>query len=305
MTRIIFTVFLITTISCGNRDSESEIIKPKWTTGDYRFFNEQGSIFIRTDSDTIINTEYEKKLKVTVVEKVGQDYIVEIALQPLGNLSMTTTVDSLRDLSSRMNNVFEITKDLTKFNIPYKVRVSENGKLIDIVNFDNHFEKYIDTFLNIRDSIEISDKEREDFKLITRNKGTIADQLRAAIEKEASELLAIYNIKNPVNGDIVEETTMPNPKTGEILPTTLTYHSKSFSGDIQEIELNIKLEKSLNDILADSTATKEKFNYDDMINLTTYILNHRTGWLESYKSTVDYTSDKFEIKMRTFVKVSE
>ncbi|WKZ61036.1 MAG: hypothetical protein QY309_06020 [Cyclobacteriaceae bacterium] len=305
MTRIILTVFLIATISCGNRDSESETIKPKWTTGDYRFFNEQGSIFVRTDSDTIINTEYEKKLKVTVVEKVGQDYIVEIALQPLGDLSITTTVDSLRDLSSRMNNVFEITKDLVKFNIPYKVKISENGKLIDIIDFDNHFEKYMDTFLSTRDSIKISDKESEDFKRITRNNGIIADQLQAAIVKEASELLAIYNIKNPVNGDIVEETTMPNPKTGEIFPTTLTYHSKSFSGDIQEIELNIKFEKSLNDILADSTATMEKFNYDDMINLTTYILNHKTGWLESSKSTVDYKSDKFEMKMRTFVKVSE
>jgi hypothetical protein len=46
------------------------------------------------DSDTIVNTEYEKKLKLTVIEKVGRDYIVEIALQPLSDLSMTTTVDS-------------------------------------------------------------------------------------------------------------------------------------------------------------------------------------------------------------------
>lgn len=305
MTRTILTVFLIATIGCGSRDSESEIIKPKWAPGDYRFFSEKGSIFVRTDSDTIVNTEYEKKLKVTIVEKVGQDYIVEIALQPLGDLSMTTTVDSLRDLSSRMNNAFEIIKDLTKFNIPYKVKVSENGEVIDIVDFNDYLAKYMDTFLGVRDSIEISDEEREDLKLITQNKGTISDRLQTAIAKEASELLAIYNTKNPVNGDIVEETTMPSPKTGEPLPTTLTYHSKSFTGDIQEIELNIKIEESLNDILADSTSSKEKFKYNDMINLTTYFLNQKTGWLESSKSTVDYKSDKFEMKMRTDVKVSE
>lgn len=305
MTRFILTVILIATISCSNRDSVSEIIKPKWTTGDYRFFNEKGSIFVRMDSDTIINTEYEKKLKLTVIEKVGQGYIVEIALQPLSDLSMTTTVDSLRDLSRRMNNAFEIVKDLTKFNIPYKVKVSENGEVIDIVDFDNYLAKYMDTFLGIRDSITINDEEKEDLKRITQNKGTIADQLQKAIAKEASELLAIYNIKNPVNGDIVEETTMPSPKTGEPLPTTLTYHSKSFTGDIQEIELSIKIEDSLNYMLADSTATKEKFKYNDMINLTTYFLNQKTGWLESSKSTVDYKSDKFEMKMRTDVKVSE
>lgn len=302
MTRIILIVFLIATISCSNRDSESEVIKPKWATGDYRFFNERGSIFVRADSDTIVNTKYEKKLKVTVVEKVGQDYIVEIALQPLNDLSMTTTVDSLRDLSSRMNNAFDIIKDLTKFNIPYKVRVSENGEVIDIVDFDNYLVKYMDTFFSIRDSIKISDEEKADLKIITQNKGTITDQLQTAIAKEASELLAIYNIKNPVNGDIVEETTMPSPKTGEPLPTTLTYRSQSFTGDIHEIELDIKIEESLNDILADSTATKEKFKYNDMINLTTYFLNQKTGWLESSKSTVDYKSDKFEMKMRIDVK---
>ncbi len=305
MTRFILTVFLITTISCNNTDSESEIIKPKWTTGDYRFFNEMGSIFVRMDSDTIVNTEYEKKLKLTVIEKVGQDYIVEISLQPLNDLSMTTTVDSLRDLSRRMNNAFEIVKDLTKFNIPYKVKVSENGEVIDIVDFDNYLAKYMDTFLGIRDSITINDEEKADLKRITQNKGTIADQLQKAIAKEASELLAIYNIKNPVNSDIVEETTMPSPKTGEPLPTTLTYHSKSFIGDIQEIELSIKIEDSLNDILADSTKIKEKFKYNDMVNLTTYFLNQETGWLESSNSTVDYKSDKFEMKMRTDVKVSQ
>lgn len=305
MTRFILTVFLIATISCNNRDSESDIIKPKWTTGDYRFFNEKGSIFVRMDSDTIVNTEYEKKLKLTVIEKVGQDYIIEIALQPLSDLSMTTTVDSLRDLSRRMNNAFEIVKDLTKFHIPYKVKVSENGEVIDIVDFDNYLAKYMDTFLGIRDSITINDEEKADLKRITQNNGTIADQLQKAIAKEASELLAIYNIKNPVNGDIVEETTMPSPKTGEPLPTTLTYHSKSFIGDIQEIELSIKIEDSLNDILADSTAIKEKFKYNDMVNLTTYFLNQKTGWLESSNSTVDYKSDKFEMKMRTDVKVSE
>jgi hypothetical protein len=305
MTRFILTVFLITTISCNNTDSESEIIKPKWTTGDYRFFNEKGSIFVRMDSDTIVNTEYEKKLKLTVIEKVGRDYIVEIALQPLSDLSMTTTVDSLRDLSRRMNNAFEIVKDLTKFNIPYKVKVSENGEVIDIVDFDSYLAKYMDKFLGIRDSITINDEEKADLKRITRNKGTIVDQLQKAIAKEASELLAIYNIKNPVNGDIVEETTMPSPKTGEPLPTTLTYHSKSFIGDIQEIELSIKIEDSLNDILADSTTIKEKFKYNDMVNLTTYFLNQKTGWLESSNSTVDYKSDKFEMKMRTYVNVSE
>jgi hypothetical protein len=305
MTRIILTVFLIATISCGNKDSESEIIKPNWTTGDYRVFNEKGSIFVRTGSDTIVNTEYEKKLKVTIVEKVGQDYIVEIALQPLGDLSMTTTVDSLKDLSRRMNNALGIIKDLTKFNIAYKVKVSQNGEVIEIVDFDNYLARYMDTFLGIRDSVKINNEEKEDLKRITQSKGTIAEQLQRAIAKEASELLAIYNIKNPVNGDIVEETTMPNPKTGEPLPTTLTYHSKSFAGDIQEIELSIKIEDSLNDILADSSATKEKLNYNDMINLTTYFLNHKTGLLESSKSTVNYKSDKFEMKMRTDVKVLE
>ena len=99
--------------------------------------------------------------------------------------------------------------------------------------------------------------------------------------------------------------TMPIPKTGEPLPTTLTYHSKSFIGDIQEIELSIKIEDSLNDILTDSTTIKEKFKYNDMVNLTTYFLNQKTGWLESSNSTVDYKSDKFEMKMRTDVKVSE
>lgn len=305
MTRIILTVFLIATISCGNRDSESKVIKPKWTTGDSRVFNEKGSIFVRTDSDTIVNTEYERKLKLTVVEKVGREYIVEIALQPLGGLSMTTTVDSLRDLSRRMNNAFEIIKDLAKFNIPYQVKVSENGEVIDIVDFDNYLAKYMDTFLGIIDSIEINDEEREDLKRITQKKGTIADQLQKAIAKEASGLLAIYNIKNPVDGDIVERTTMPSPKTGEPLPTTLTYHSKSFTGDIQEIKLSIIIEDSLSDILADSTASKERFKYNDMINVTTYFLNRKTGWLESSKSTVDYKSDKFEMKMRIDVKVSE
>jgi len=184
MKRIILTVFVIATISCGNRDSKNEIIKPKWTTGDYRFFKEKGLMFVRTGSDTIVNTEYEKKLKVTIVEKVGQDYIVEIVLQPLGDLSMTTTVDSLTDLSNRMNNALEIIKDLTKFNIPYKVKVSENGEVIGIVDFDNYLTKYMDTFINVRDTIKITDQEKADLKLITKNKGSIGDQLQSAIAKK-------------------------------------------------------------------------------------------------------------------------
>ncbi|MBX2965076.1 MAG: hypothetical protein KF845_02940 [Cyclobacteriaceae bacterium] len=304
MTKIISAIFLIVIVSCGDKDQESEILKPKWVPGDYKLFNEKGAMFFRTDSDTIVNVEYEKNLKLTVIKKMGQDYIVEIALQPLPDFVMTTTMDSLRNLLNRLNNAQGIIKDLSKFNIPYKVRVSENGEVTDIVDFDSYFAEYLDTYFGLRDTMQLGEEEKEDLKLIIQDNGTIADQLQTAIIKEASELLSVYNIKNPVNGDIVKETTIPT-KTGELLPTTLTYHSKSFTGDIQEIELNIKIEESLHNILADSTMAKEKFKYDDMINLTTYFFNHKTGWLEHSTSTVNYKSDKFEVKSWSNVKVSE
>jgi len=305
MARIILIVFLTATICCTRRNSGTEIIKPKWTTGDYRLFNQKGSIFVRTGSDTIFNTEHESSLKVTVVDKVGQDYIVEIALQPSGDLRLTTTVDTLRSLSNRINDAFKIVLDLAKIYIPYKIKVSENGEVIDIVDFDNYLTKYMETFLAARDTIEINEEEKATLKLLSDNKGTIRERLQTAIAKQSSELLAIYNIKNPANGDIIEELMAPSPKTGEPLPTTLTYHSKSFIGDIQEIELNIRIQESLNNMLADSITTKGEFEYKDMINLTTYFFNHKTGWLENSKETIDYKSEKFEIKVRNNVKVTE
>jgi hypothetical protein len=307
MTRIILIALLTLTISCGNEHTKEEIIKPKWSVGDSKVFNEKGSMFIRMDSDTIMNVAYEKNIKVIIVDKIGQDYIVEIEPQPIGDLSMTTSIDSLKDLSVRMTNALDVLKDLSKFIIPYRIKVSENGEIIDIVDFDSYFEKFMGSIVKAKDSIKITDEEKETIKLLSNNKGTIIDKLQTEIAKESSELLSIYNIQNPINGDIVEETTMPNPKTGEELPTTLTYHSKSVNGDTQEIELNIRIHESLNDILADSTQnqSKNKLNYQDMVNLTTYSFNHKTGWLEGSTSTIDFTSDTFEMKIRATVKVQE
>jgi hypothetical protein len=305
MTRILLTLGLIILLSCTDNKEKDQIIKPKWTVGDFRFFNEKGTLFVRTDSDTIVNTNYEKTLKITVLEKDDKGYIVEIALQPLDNLELKTTVDSLSQLSKKLNSALSIVKDLTKYNVPYKIRVSEYGEPIDVVDFDSYLKKYLDTFFGIRDTMNINKEDKETLKQLIQSDSPISGELQMAMGKESTELLSIYNIKDPINGDIIEETTMADPKTGEELPTTLTYHSKSVKGDIHEIELKTEFGESLNDLLTDSTKneTTNKFKYKDMVNSTIYYFNTKTGWLESSNVKVDYQSDKFEMKLRTDIKV--
>jgi hypothetical protein len=161
-------VLLAVTISCGNDYTKEEIIKPKWTIGDSKLFNQKGSIFLRMDSDTIMNVDYEKNIKITIVDKVGQDYIVEIKRQPTGDLSMTTSIDSLKDLSVRLTNALDVIKDLSKFIIPYRIKVSESGEIIDIVDFDRYFEKFLSSINEAKNSINISKEEKETMTLLSR-----------------------------------------------------------------------------------------------------------------------------------------
>ncbi|WP_181163753.1 hypothetical protein [Pontibacter mangrovi] len=284
---------------------KEEIIKPKWRTGDSKVFNEKGSLFVKTGSDTIMNAAYEKNVKVTITEKVGQDYIVKIAHQPTGDLSMSTSVDSLEDILTGLDNAKDVLKDLSKLRIPYKVKVSENGEVIDIVDFDIYLKAFLEKVKLAKGTRQVNDEEMASLQMLTQNQEAISVQLQALIAKESSELLSVYNIQNPINGDIVEAITMPNPKTGEELPATLTYHSKSTTGDVQEIELNIKIHESLNEILGDSIqeAGKDKTNYQDMVNLTTYLFDHKTGWLDSSTSKVYVKTGESEIRILTNVKV--
>jgi hypothetical protein len=304
MTRTLLTLGLIL-LNCTDNKEKYQVIKPKWTVGDFRFFNEKGTLFVTTDSDTIVNTNYEKTLKVTVLDRDNQGYILEIALQPLNNLELKTTSDSLSQLSKRLNSALSIVKDLTKYNVPYQIRVSENGEAMDIVDFDSYLKKYLNTFFGIRDTMKISKEDKETLKQLNQNNSTISGQLQIAMGKESRELLSIYSNKDPINGDIVQETTMADPKTGEELPTILTYHSKSVKGDIHEIELKIEFGESLHDLFTESTQseTTKKIKYKDMVNSTTYCFNTKTGWLESSHVKVDYQSEKFEMKLRTDLKV--
>lgn len=304
MTKELLTLVAISLISCTSNDNNDEILKPNWEVGDYRFFDEKGSYFAKVKNDTLANSTFEKIIKMTVVEK-QDDYILEIEILPAKDFSFNLSVDSL---DNQINNTLYVLKDLTKYNLPYKIRVSPLGELLEIVDFDSYYEKFIEQVFHLKDSIKINEESKQTIKILTQSDSPFKQRLEETLWKEVDEYFDIYNTTNPVDRDVTKDFNIPDSKTGEPTPITLTFHSLSVSGDIQEIELIMKFEKKLSDILAnDSLQTDAPVDFDPntLGNRTIYSYNMRTTWAESIQSSIRTNADSIEMRIIREIKISK
>lgn len=303
--KILYSLLALTLLGCQPSDNKNvaELIVPKWKIGDVRYFKETGSMFATNDTDTVINTEYNKILRLEVLDKDTAGYIVNVNRLPIKKLEINTTIESIFQITKGYNRAMELVKKLSEFKNPYKLRISLNGELMDIINPEEYITKYKNYFLNITDTLSIPDSIKS--VLINRVKGNaFANQCYNEIINETSELLDIYNIKNPINGAVVEQTNYPDPKSGEILPVTLTYKSNSIINNIQEIQLTIKLEESLMTSLEANEKSDKKIDPKEMKNLTIYHLDTTSGWLTNSTSVIEYESNEFKLKMNTNLNIT-
>jgi len=303
MTKRLLTIVLITIFGCTNNENKEDILKPKWEVGDYRLFNEKGSYFVKTKKDTITNSTFEKTIKLTVLEKNPEDYVLEVEIQPTKDFSFSSSVDSIE---IKINNTFDFLKDLTKYNIPYQIRVSNLGELTEIVNFDSYYEKFIGQVFKLKDTIKIDEQNKQTLKLLTGSNSPLKQRLEETLWKEVAEYFDIYNTKNPADNDVTKDFSIPDQMTGEPIPSSLTFHSIAINGDIQEIEVTVKFAEKLSDILETDTLNRSPKNYyDKMDNRTKYSYNMRTSWIENFKSSVIAKTDSVELRLIRDVKVSK
>lgn len=303
MTKRLLTLVFITILGCTNSENKDEILKPKWKVGDYRLFNEKGSYFVKAKNDTITNSTYEKTIKLTVLEKNPEDYVLQVEIQPAKGFSFNSSVDSIEN---KINNIADFLKDLTKYNIPYQIRVSNLGELTEIVNYDSYYEKFIGQVFKLKDTIKINEPNTRTLKQITDSNSPLKRRLEETLWNEVSEYFDIYNTKNPKDQDVTKDFKIPDQKTGESIPSTLTFHSTAISGDIQDIEATAKFEEKLSDLLqADTLNKSSKGYYDKMDMRTKYSYNMRTTWIENFKSTVIAKTDSVELRLIRDIKVSQ
>lgn len=301
MTKRLLTLVFITSLGCTNNENKDEILKPNWEVGDYRLFNEKGSYFVKTKNDTITNSTFEKTIKLTVLEKNPEDYVLEVEIQPTKDFSFNSSVDSLQN---KINSTFDFLKDLTNYNIPYQIRVSNLGELTEIVNFHSYYEKFMEQVFKLKDTIKIDEQNKQTLKLLTNNNSPLKRRLEETLWKEVAEYFDIYNTQNPADSDVTKDFSIPDQMTGEPIPSTLTFHSTAINGDIQEIEVTVKFAEKLSDILQTDTLNRSSKNYyDKMDNRTKYSYNMRTSWIENYKSSVVAKTDSVELRIIRDVKV--
>ncbi|NOT74231.1 MAG: hypothetical protein HOP08_04825 [Cyclobacteriaceae bacterium] len=302
MIRAIQFLLLITVIGCTNKESGDEIIKPKWDIGDYRLFTEKGYYFAKVNDDTIANVSYEKSIKITVFDKNQMGYILQVEILPLKELAIRSSEDSLE---TKYNSALDILKDLTKHSLPYQLRISSLGEFTEVVDFENYYVRCLNELFKVADTLKIEEKDRQTLLQITKSDSSTKERFRENLWNGIDDYFALYSKVNSINQDFSEEVSMPYPKTGEPTPATLTYHTTSVDGDIQEIELTVKLGQPLSSIQSDTLKINptKKIDLNNMRNVTKYSYNQRTSWLEKIESNVNFKTDTVDVRIVSNVRV--
>lgn len=290
--------------SCSQEDQS--VIRPSWEQGDVKYYDFQFTNLVKVNEDTIANVTAEKRLRLTVIEKSSDGYIIEVTNLATKNFKLTSYIDSIE---TKFNKSIDILQEMTKNYIPFKVKVSNDGELLNIVDFEDYYLKFMENIVGMKDTLKITDEDKKTIKRIfPSDNREFKEKLTEALAKEITDLFDIYNTQNPNTGDVKEEIVTANPKTGEPINATLTYHTNSITERTHEIEMTATYDnETLTDILTkDTVLTKDKkFTkqyLDNVVSSSKYFLDPKTNWVDSINSRVYYKVDSLEINFTTHIK---
>lgn len=299
---ILATLILLT--SCSQDDQS--VIRPSWEKGDVKYYDYQFTNLGKVNDDTIANVTVEKSLRLAVIEKTSDGYIIEVTNLAAKNFKLTSYIDSIE---TKFNNSFDILQEMTKNYIPFKVRVSNNGELLNIVDFDDYYLKFVENIVGIKDTLKITEEDKRTLQQIfPSDNREFKEKLTEALAKEITDLFDIYNTQNPSTGDVKEEIVIANPRTGDPINSTLTYHTNSITERTHEIEMTATYDnETLTDILTKDTVLSKDKKFtkqylDNLVSSTKYFLDPKTNWVDSIISKVYYKVDSVEINFTTNIK---
>lgn len=275
------------------------MIVPNWEKGDYRYVKSNMTAFTCINQDTIMNVNAGKLYKLTITDKTKDHYIVEVIHLSKTDITFKTSIDSM---NGNLNKFAGIIQNLSKFSIPYKVKVSSAGEIEEIVDWKNVLNNFISKAFEIRDSIGFKPEEQTCFKQYVDSTFSLEKDLRNALLKDISDNFELYNIPIPKDSAVTKYIRMPNSKTGQITNTKVEYRTLSIKDGIYEVEMKINMKDLLfnsHDYIEDffSKEKKKKLFEPQMDNYYIFYWNSNTSWIDSSKFVMDMHTDTIEIKM--------
>lgn len=298
-------ISLLLTLGCNSTLEQDGLIRPNWEVDDHRTFVENGSMLVVVGTDTITDANYEKRTKITVIDRTDHFYIVEIQLLPEGGLTLATSIDSLQEMLNSYSDVADQILTITQQFQPYQLKIDKEGQVIEIYEFDKYFVDLMLTIDQISDTIEIAEEDQIIIESIfKKNNQPLKEQIAAGIINEISEYFDVFDVKDIIKGIREERIDVPDPKTGRIFPAKIVYKSKSKTESIHEIHAILKFEEPI-EALIESDSIKsnnsKKFNLSDMKSLTKYYFNTKTTWVDKVISTTGYQTSDFIMKINSEV----
>lgn len=296
-------LILITFLSCKDIDKNGLIV-PNWKEGDYRYIKTTTTSFSCINQDTIINVSSGDLYKMTISDKTKKSYFVEIVNLSKPDLGFKTSIDSI-DNNSNINRFVGLIKSIPKISIPYKVKITSMGEIVEIVDWKNVSNKFMVRINEIADSIGFNPKEHSYIKQYISSNLSAEEKLRSTLLNEISGNFELYNIPIPKDSVVVKQIQVPNPKTGKTLNTKVEYRTISVKNGIYEIEMKVDFEDNSfvnsQDYVADffNIKKKKKPLKPKMNNYSIYYWNSETSWIDSSNYLMDLKTDTIEIKMKT------
>lgn len=302
MKKILIPLFTILIIGCKQTDNERFIL-PNWQQGDYRYIKTGVSMFSNVDKDTMLNLYANNEYKFSIIDVSKDFYTIEMQNISEPDFDIKFGIDSLEN---EVDKMVSLIKSFPKISIPYQVRLTKQGEIDGIVDWEQVLEKFIVRIMDIADSIGFKPEEHQYLKQHFNATIGIEENLRNVLCKDVIDILELYNTKIPALDSIVTEIIeAPNPSTGTIVEAKLHYKTLSINNGIYEIEMRMELDdgffsnsENFVEDFFNKEASKKKFK-PVFENYSIYYWNSNTSWIDSTKFYMNLIADTVMVKVRT------
>lgn len=296
-------VILFAFFSCKNNDKNGMIV-PRWEKGDFRYVKTTMTSFSRVNQDTIFSISSGNLYKMTINDKTQDSYLLEIVNLSKPDFTFKTSVDSI-NIKNNVNNFTSLMQSFPKISIPYKVKISLEGEIVEIVEWENVLNTFMIRMIEIADSIGFKPEEHSYIKQYINSNYSVEENLRNTLFKEISDNFELYNIPIPKDSIVVKEIQAPNPQTGQIIYLKVKYRTISIKNGIYEIEMKIDFGDEL--FTNSQDYVDEYFNEEKkkntikpkLDNYSIFYWNSNTSWIDSSKFFVNYQTDTIQVNMKT------
>lgn len=298
MKQLLFCILLISVLACQEQVS-NDLLRPNWSTGDWRYYKRNMSTVVISNNDTIISSTCSKTWKFTISESATKYFNILTENLDTFNIEFYSFKDSVNILEDQafyaMSGIYD------NMDIPFEIQLDKNGKFIGVVDLEELYPLVMVSGLLKIDSISLSDNEIESYYELF-SEADLLELLKFQIKlyEEISELFKIYNLENPSKTIVWVDSNFSHPGTGELLNAKISYMLESETDIHKIIRKDINVLPGIVQLFESDSTTNSNDVPSQLQSTGVYYLNKETSWVDSLYQQVNWELDGALIIFESF-----